>query len=104
MSNFAADIERVAKGEPIEAVIIGDIGWRDENNVPQELLGKVLSWDAAKLYLDYEFNAGYGGVECHAVYVYTKTRVIAVSQYDGSTGLFSIPRDPMPGMPDMPGG
>lgn len=46
-----------------------------------------------------------GAPECHAITAYTETRVIQVYQYDGSTGVYSIPRNPTGGeVPEMVGG
>jgi hypothetical protein len=64
----------------------------------------VLTWEQARPMLDYSYDTGYGGADCHAVWVWTPTRVLFVVQYDGSTGLESVPRAPVAGLPDMPGG
>jgi hypothetical protein len=96
-----------ADGEAIEAVVMG---WGDYNSeaIPDYAdcpRGKVLTWDEALPWLEYEFDSGYGAPSCQAIYAYTKTWVIAISQYDGSTAPFRIPRNPTEGvMPRMPGG
>lgn len=109
MRTFADDIEEEAGDEPIEAIVIGNMGWSDYNteinprfaDVPQ---GKVLSWEAARPLLDFPYSTGYGAPECHAIYAWTATRVLFVSQYDGSTCLQSVPRNPIETTPEMPGG
>lgn len=111
MANLKQWIEKAAEGELIEAVIIGNMGWadykleelpesaRDTNNWNKPLL-----WDVAAPLLDYEFDSGYGAPGCQAIYAYTKTKVIFISQYDGATGYECIPRNPVECVPTMPGG
>lgn len=100
----------VANGEEIEAIVIGEMGWgRDYtsekvpgyNNHPRD---KVLKWSEAVEYLKYEFDCGFGAPGCEAIYAWTKSWVIFISQYDGATGVCSIPRNPCDCKPEMPGG
>lgn len=95
-------------GEDIEAVIIGEMGWTDYNEISADyksVIGKVMSLDEAMPYLTYEFSSGYGSPGCTAIAVYTKTWIISVGQYDGATFPFRIARNPFEGfIPDMPGG
>jgi hypothetical protein len=105
---FANDIERAAAA-PIEAVVIGDMGWdgygADERHAPGlARKGEVLTWDEARPLLDYRYDRGYGAPDCHAIYVWTSSEVLWVTQYDGSTWMSSAPRHPVPGLPEMPGG
>jgi hypothetical protein len=107
MSNFKEDILEVTNDEPIEAIVIGQIGWGDYNDkgaVPKNKMGIVLSWDEAAPMLNYEYDTGFGTPECHAIEAYTASRVIIVSTYDGSTSLTWVWRNPTPGNPSMPGG
>ena len=108
MSKFSQDILEVAGDEVIEAIVIGNMGWGDYNSEGkpnyQEIIGKVLSWQEALQYLDYEYNDGFGAPDCHAVTAWTANKVIFVWQYDGSTGVTSVPRNPIAHMPEMPGG
>lgn len=99
----------MSNNESVEGVVIGEMGWGDYNseevpNYKDQPKGKVLSWEEAKKYLDYKFSAGYGAPECNAIYAWTPNWVIAISQYDGSTSPFKIPRHPVNIMPKMPGG
>lgn len=112
---FAGDLLEVAGDEPIEAVVIGGFGWgsfndedpygadRIERKAPVRK-GVVLTWAEAEPMLDYEYSIGFGAPECDAVWAWTPTRVLFVSQYDGATGVESVPRNPVDGEPDMPGG
>ena len=108
--NFKQDILDAAKGEKIIGVVIGEMGWSSGYNKEKVPLydvqprGKVLSWEQAAPFLDYEYDNGYGAPECNAVYVWTETRVLFVTQYDGATCIHSVPRNPEDIDPEMPGG
>ena len=109
MSNLVKWIEEEANGEEIEAVVIGEMGWGSygSDRIPNyDAIPKntVLSWDEARKHLDYDFDAGFGAPGCQAVYVWTDTWVLFISQYDGATNIHSIPRNPTDIMPTMPGG
>ena len=109
MPTLVGWIEEEAEGEPIEGVVIGEMGWGDYGServsqYEEHPRGKVLSWEEAKMYLDYVFAAGYGAPGCEAVYAWTPSWVIAVSQHDGSTCPFRVPRNPVDCVPIMPGG
>lgn len=102
-------IEECAEGERVEGVVIGEMGWGDypSGGVPNysaQPKNVVLSWEQAFPWLLYDFDNGYGGPECNAVTAWTATKVIAVSQYDGSTSPFVLPRHPVDHKPVMPGG
>ena len=101
MANLKQWVLKNADPKTIEGVVIGDKDWGDDNAVPK---GSVLSWEEAEKYLDYEFDAGYGCVDCHAIYVWTPTVILFVSRYDGATEMNAIPRNPACEMPIMPGG
>jgi hypothetical protein len=113
VSTFAEDIEQAANGEPILAVVIGEFGWRNgwgENGYGEtdplswDKRGVPLLWTEARPLLNYEYNSGYGAPCCHAIYAWTISQAIFVVQYDGSTWLTSVPRNPVPCHPNMPGG
>lgn len=106
--SFAADIEHRAKGEPIEAVVIGredDWDYHDDtwfrNGKPPE---GILTWEEARPFLDYAYDDGYGGADCAPVWAWTATRVIFIGTYDGSTWVQDIPRSPTEGNPSHIGG
>lgn len=109
--------------EEVEAVVFGPWGWDghgepggdDEDDpegrqgglgpVSRELYGKVLTPDEARPMMEgWSFHGGYGAPDCYAVHVWTTSRVLFVVQYDGSTRLHAVPRNPTPGIPEMPGG
>jgi len=106
VANLKEWILREADGEPIEGVVIGRMdGACNEDAVPRydEMpKGKLLSWEEAQGWLDYEFDEGLGLIECPPVWAWTPTKVIAIGEYDGSTWPYSIPRHPTDGvMPAM---
>lgn len=115
-ASFAADIEAQAKDEAIESVVIGPFGWGGsmdandgygEGNIHRKTpveRGAPLAWETARPMLDYPYSTGYGAPECDAIYAYTAERVLSVAQYDGSTWITSIPRNPQPCKPEMAGG
>lgn len=111
-------IKEMAEGEAVEAVVIGRMGWAsafdgdeaddyNHESVPGYLempKNVVVRWSQARVLLDYEFNSGFGAPGCQSVYAWTKSWVIGVSQYDGATAPFRIPRNPTNCVPKMPGG
>lgn len=109
-ANLKSWILEASADEPIEAVVIGQMGWGDDYNsedVPrygEQPKGIVLSWDEAELWVDYDFDDGHGAPGCNAIWAWTASRVIFISQYDGSTRVEWVPRSPVVGEPEMPGG
>ena len=95
---FAEEIEAAAGGEAIEGVrVISD---RDGNSgewgpVREAYPTHLMTWSEGRPFLSYEYVSSYeGGRDCHAVYVWTPTRVFYVHDYDGLTSLQSLPRHP----------
>jgi len=102
-------IEELAIGEPIEAVVIGEMGWGDykSETVPNYLTqprGIVLTWEAALPWISYEFEAGIGAPGCNSVMAWTASWIISVLRFDGLTEPFRVPRFPRAILPEMPGG
>lgn len=103
-------IEEMAEGEPVEGVVIGGMAWDDDyrsDEIPgyaEMPKNVVLTWDVAAPLLTYEFSDGYGAPECQTITAWTRSWVIAVSQYDGSTSPFRLARNPTDHEPVMPGG
>lgn len=92
--NLAKAFEKMADGPIIGAVIGPDDRKHFAERSNRPLYGKLISWDVARPVLDYEYDNGYDGADCHAVYAWTETQVLFVSEYDGATGINSIPRNP----------
>ncbi len=107
--SFAADIEEAAGGEVIEAVVIGPFGWNGWSEGTQHAnasarQGVILTWEEARPLLDYAYDTGYGSPDCHAIRAWTAFHVLSVIQYDGSTGVTGVPRNPVTEPVSMPGG
>ena len=102
MSNFLEDIQRTIRGdcdcEPIESVVIANrMGYyndEDSRTVPKEFIGKPVCFGDVRDYFDYEYDTGYGGADCNAIYLYTRNFIVFVSEYDGATSVDCIPRNP----------
>jgi hypothetical protein len=102
MSNAYAElIEFLEDGEIVEGIVFGEFGWGshyaepEPYPVPETYQGTLLSLEDAKdLMQGWQFDGGFGAAECYPVYVWTNKRVIFVTEYDGATGLNSLPRHP----------
>lgn len=108
MANFKQDILRRAGDEPIEAIVIQP--YRESNyDHPENTYSNrpnrpVQAWQDVEAELDYEYDDGYGGEDCHAFVAWTPTRVLFLGVYDGSTWIDSVPRNPVPYAPEGIGG
>ena len=103
-SNLFHWIESVL--DPDECILGAVIGesWSNEDSIPNytsQPHNKLISWDEAKQYLDYDFDSGFGGADCNPVYVWTDSNIIFVHEYDGATSLNKIPRFPCDCEPDF---
>lgn len=110
--------EFLKDGEKVEAIVFGAWGWGSDAKewelgygepnpppVPFDKRGKLLSLKEAEPYMkSWNFYGGHGAPDCYATYIWSNLRVIWVTEYDGSTGLDSMPRNPSPVIPYMPGG
>jgi hypothetical protein len=89
---LAEEIEAAAEGEPILSVVIGKY---DDREIPTELLNRPLTWEKARPLLDYEYDHGYGGNDCHPIYAWTASWIIFIHECDGSTDVGAFPRNPV---------
>jgi len=97
------------KDEFVENIIFGDYGWsgfgEDVKFINRNQKNKLMTIDEAKPLMNgWSFHGGFGSPDCYATYIWTNKRVIWVTQYDGSTNLDSMPRNPTVCKPGMPGG
>lgn len=103
MGNFREDILDAAGGEEIVGVVIsalrGCSWYYDSTPAKTDWADRVIPWSEAEKILDYDYDDGYGSQDCHNVYVWTPTRVLGVHEYDGSTSISSVPRNPVDGEP-----
>ena len=98
MANFKRDILEAVGDEPIEAILIhGPLNSIYIDDDPRDngiICGKPLSAEQALAMLDYEFDDGFGGQDCHNITVWTAANVYYVHEYDGSISLESVQRNP----------
>lgn len=89
---FAEEIEAECENILAAQALSGRGGiYRCTDPIPCE--GKAVSWEELRPHLDYEYDRGYGGQDCHDVYIWTEDRVYFVWEYDGATWLQSVPRN-----------
>ena len=112
MANFLEDIVAKLGDETIEKIVVGKFKYYDykegfpldEKSFPKKYYNKLLDWELVKDFLDYDYDAGFGGKDCHPIYAWTPTRILFVCRYDGATWVDSIPRNPEETIPKMFGG
>ena len=97
-SNFKEDIEIAVGEDAILAVVILDPNistyTKDSRNLNPALCNIPLSWEQAAPLLDYSYESGFGSMDCHDILVYTQSDVYYIHEYDGSTDIHSVPRNP----------
>jgi hypothetical protein len=97
ITNLKKEIPEAAGGEEIVGICIekDDYYFGGNERVPEDKRGIVLPASEALDLLDYDFDSGFGGRECHAFYAWTASRIIFLHEYDGSTSVCWIPRHPI---------
>lgn len=102
MANFKQDILDAVCGEPIEAIrVLGPLdrwGWPNDvdvrDKITEHMIDVSLPAETILPLLDYEYDDGYGGQDCHDILVWTAYYVYYVHEYDGSTSIYSVKRNP----------
>jgi len=97
MENFKQDILEELKeveGKLNTAIIIVTSNFDANKKFPEKLMHKALKLKDVIKYFDYEYDVGFGGQECQSIYIFTKKAITFVEEYDGSTSLISVPRNP----------
>ena len=100
MSNFRQDIlEAVGEQNIVAIQILGkvDACYEDDyRDSPEllELIGKSHSPEVILPLLDYGYDCDFGMRDCHDIYIWTEQDVYYIHEYDGSTEIRSIPRNP----------
>lgn len=105
--NFKQDILFATAGEQIETVIILDLLEPNHFAYPEiydrdprdtdTLIASIktpLTWEQAAPLLDYTYDDGFGSMDCHDVVIYTKDAIYYIHEYDGSTSIYNVLRDP----------
>lgn len=86
-------------GESLEAIVVGihdSRHWGSER-LPDE--GIILSPEDGIKKIDEDYDDEFGSADCYPFFAWTKNRIYFVREYDGSTALSWIPRNPIPVMP-----
>lgn len=108
-SNTAYDdlMATLEPNEAVEAIVFGswgDFGGEGPDAVSNAWQGRVLNLEEARALMNgWRFVGGFGGAATYPCYVWTSKRVIFVHEYDGSTCLSSVPRNPISCAPEFGG-
>lgn len=57
-------------------------------------LGKCVPWKEVEHFLNYEHDNGYGSQDCHNIRIWTAKHVYFIHEYDGSTYVDDVERNP----------
>lgn len=108
-NNFLEDILEALRireetEEDIQAVYLGkprydehDLEYEGKTEVfPAEDFLNCHPWSYCRDKFDYEYDAGYGTVDCHNIMIYTTDTIYYIIEYDGSTEISWISRNPTP--------
>lgn len=101
MVNLKESFEAAAltAGDTLRFAVIGP---DDRDSDAWDNWGKecpVEPWEIAGEKINYSYNNGYGGADCHAVIAWGDRFVYYVAEYDGSTYIKRSPRNPEPCAP-----
>jgi len=108
MNAYEELLKFLQPNEKVSYVVFGEFGWGDHYNeptpypIPEDKQCVLLTLEEAKPLMDgWQFDGGFGAAECYPVHIWTNERVIFVAEYDGSTCLTSVPRNPTAEEPHM---
>ena len=105
-TNLAEELEYMADGEHIEKVVLyraglaiscdpsKDYGMDRYKGYADIPFGEPLTWEEALPHIQSKFYTGYGTQECPGVAAWTRNKVLYLHEYDGSTCIRSVPRNP----------
>lgn len=101
--NLAASFELKAQelgDAPIQTAVVGP---HDDSRWDEAKPSEPLVWEQARKLLDYSYDSGFGGADCHAVVAWSQHYVYYVHEYDGATRIAAMPRNPMKCLPTYEG-
>lgn len=101
MTNLKKSFEDAAAASG-DKLLVAVVGWHDDaderwGNYTKQF--PVEPWADASKKIDYEYDSGFGGADCHAVVAWGERYVYYVHEYDGATGIQKMPRNPEPCAP-----
>ena len=99
MANFKQDIMSAVGKDTIIAVKICEVfsSYYDVDSKykpADKYAGKIIPYHTALLLLDYEYNSSFGRQECHNILMWSKNYVYYIHEYDGSTSVQCVERNP----------
>ena len=106
MVNLRKSFEEAAakNGEQLLSAVIGSddrAKWGSPEKA--DVLRHVEPWAEASKKIDYEYDSGFGGADCHAVFAWGEKFVYFVHEYDGATNVQFVPRNPVDCIPGWGG-
>lgn len=106
MANIKDWIEQFEEknNEKVVCIVVGlhyNDYYDEQDRRPEDKRNVMLSRKEGLKLLDEEFDSGYGGADCFRMLAWTQNFVLKIYEYDGSTGLEAIPRNPLHCEPDF---
>lgn len=78
-----------------DTILCGVIGKAPDNAPRVRDQFTILSREDLLENLNYEFNGGHGGIQCHAMITWTSNYVLSIIEYEGAAILTHLPRNPV---------
>lgn len=93
----------ITNNETITHIVVGvhDNDIFSEDRRPENQRDVVLNRDDGLALVDEEFNDGYGGADCFPITAWSENWIYFIREYDGATGLGSVPRNPIDHKPEF---
>jgi len=98
MANFKDDIVDAVDNDKILSVYIFKMEDDDDYDrfcAANIVANRLVSYEEALKVLNYDYNDGYGGQDCHDILMWSAERVYYVHEYDGATCIRHRPRNPI---------
>lgn len=94
--NFKEDIIEAIGEENVDKalILVADSYEVEDKGFPKDMLNKVYRLKDIINYLDYRYDSGFGGQECHDIQVWVNEQIFYIHEYDGSTSIYSQPTKP----------
>ena len=97
-TTFSQDIIQAVDDDQIEVVYIPEfrsyLGENTKFHPANSITNKYVPYPIALALLNYQYDPGFGGMDCHDIVMWSKTKVYYIHEYDGSTSITYVPRHP----------